>query len=315
MAEVFLARQTGLGGFDREVVIKRILPGLALDTSFVDMFLQEARLAARLSHPNVVQIFDVGKEMDQYFIVMEFVRGRDLNALLKASLRQKVPCPPATAAHIAADIARGLSAAHSYTDAAGKPQPIVHRDVSPHNVLISFHGHVKITDFGIAKAHDSSNVTPTSLLKGKVSYMAPEQLVNARQPPDPRSDIFALGLVLYQLLTLVHPYKKDSEVATFRSLMEEAPHAPSTIVPGLSPEIDRICNHALAKNPAARYQTAKELEEDLEKFIVSRGTAVSAFDVAQWLGSLPEMGPREAELPGVAAPAREGTAQTKVSKS
>nr|UXE44856.1 serine/threonine-protein kinase PknD [uncultured bacterium] len=314
MAEVFLARQTAVGGFDRNVVVKRILPGLAVDSNFVEMFLQEARLAARLSHPNIAQIFDVGVDAGQYYIVMEYVRGWDLNAVLKANATMAAPCPPRIAARIAADIAAGLHAAHSYTDAMGKPQPIIHRDVSPHNVLMSIDGHVKLTDFGIAKAADSSSLTPTSLLKGKTSYMAPEQIRSARTPPDPRADIFAAGLIFYQLLTRLHPFRRNTELATFKALMQEKAAPPSQLVRGIPQKLDIISARAMASEPADRYATASAFENDLADFIVSTGASVSAADVSRWIADQPLKG--EADAPAksaadVATVASDATPSTK----
>jgi eukaryotic-like serine/threonine-protein kinase len=292
MAEVFIAKQAGEGGFERQVVLKRILPGLSTDTEFVDMFLMEARLAARLSHPNVVQIFDVAKDAGQYFIVMELVQGWDLALMLRACIKRKQPFPPAIAARIAADVTRGLSAAHSYIDDKGKAQPIVHRDVSPHNVLVSAHGHVKLTDFGIAKAADSLSNTPTSLVKGKAPYLAPELVRDPNLEPDPRMDLFAAGLVLYQMLTLTHPFRRDNDMATFNALLAETQPPPSLVIPGLPKEIDRIAARALAKDPAQRYQSAAQFERDLEGFNVSIGATVTAADVARFISSIPELTPR-----------------------
>jgi eukaryotic-like serine/threonine-protein kinase len=287
MAEVFLARQTGVGGFDRQVVVKRILPGLAVDESFVAMFLTEAKLAARLSHPNVVQIFDVGEDNGQYFIVMEYVRGCDLNIVLKACVRANTPCPPPIAARLVADVARGLSAAHRHVDPDGKPQSIVHRDVSPHNVMVSSDGFVKLTDFGIAKAAGSVSVTPSAVLKGKAAYMAPELIQKVHAPADGRVDIFAAGLIFYQLVTLKHPFRRDSELDTFNALINQAAPPPSTLVTGVPASVDEICRHVLAKDPADRYATAQDFEQDLEAFITSTGTSAGTSDVAKWLTTIP----------------------------
>ncbi|MBK7861031.1 MAG: serine/threonine protein kinase [Archangiaceae bacterium] len=290
MAEVFLARQMGDGGFERAVVLKRILPGLVGDSGFVEMFLQEARLASRISHPNVVQIFDVGRENSQYFIVMELVSGWDLNAVLRASARHKRPFPPHLAARVVADITRALGAAYTYTDDAGKLTPIVHRDVSPHNVLISTQGHVKLSDFGIAKAGDSLSRTPTSLMKGKPAYLAPESVQTTHGQPDARVDLFAAGLIFYQLLTTVHPFRRDSDMATFEALLQYEPPPPSTVVRGLPPAVDAIVKLALAKDPNRRYQTAQQMERDLERVVAGSGT-VAAADVARWIKEMPELMP------------------------
>jgi hypothetical protein len=290
MAEVFLARQIGDGGFERAVVLKRILPGLVTDSGFVEMFLQEARLASRISHPNVVQIFDVGRENGQYFMVMELVSGWDLNAVLRASARLKRPFPPRLAARIVADIARGLGAAHSHTNDSGRLTPIIHRDVSPHNVLVSTQGHVKLTDFGIAKAAGSLSRTPTSMMKGKAAYLAPEAVQSTGVEVTPSVDLFAAGLILYQLLTLVHPFRRDSDMNTFEALLHHEPPPPSSIIKEVPPEIDAIVGLALAKHPDQRYQSAQQLERDLERVVAAAGT-VTANDVAAWIKGIPELMP------------------------
>lgn len=208
MAEVYLAQATGPEGFAKDVVIKVVRGFLSSDQQFIDMFINEARLSSRLNHANVVQIFDFGKHQQSYFIAMEYVRGTSLFDLRKRCRDRGIPFPPTLVAEIGAQVARGLQYAHSLSD-KGKPLGIVHRDVTPHNVLLSFDGAVKLTDFGIAKA--STTHTAPGVLKGKFAYMAPEQARG--EMVDSRTDIFALGVVLWEMLTGGRLFDGDSELA------------------------------------------------------------------------------------------------------
>ncbi|MBK7861055.1 MAG: serine/threonine protein kinase [Archangiaceae bacterium] len=286
MAEVFLARQHAMGGFEKQIVLKRILPGLAADASFRDMFLQEARLAARVSHPNVVQIFDVGQLDHTFFIIMEFVDGSDLNRLLRTAVRMRQPFPPHVAARIASDVCAGLWAAHSTVGAEGAPMPIIHRDVSPHNVLVSTLGNVKLSDFGIAKAFDSSDRTPSSTLKGKITYMAPEHAKPGDRVFDARSDIFPLGLILYEMLTLVHPFKRPTDYATMLAVLQEpvpdvrrqAPHAPEALA--------KVIARAMQRDPEKRYPTAQAMKQDLEQYLAGTHAPAGASEVAGFTNML-----------------------------
>lgn len=284
MAEVFLARQTGSAGFAKLVVVKKILPQLAVDRTFVDMFLQEARLASRISHPNVVQIYDLGEMAGSYFISMEYVRGWDLNTLLRRATDVDAPLPLGVAAHIVASICAGLQAAHSSVDEEGKSAPIIHRDVSPHNVLVSADGVVKLADFGVAKAINS-NRTPTTGIKGKLAYMAPEQFSAGPAALDCRIDIFPAGVVLYQLLTFRHPFQQETEFLTLKAVLEGAVPVPSVLRPDCPPELDAIVKRALAREPAERFRTAAEMQHELETFITKHGPARAA-ELAAWLGAL-----------------------------
>jgi tRNA A-37 threonylcarbamoyl transferase component Bud32 len=284
MAEVFLARQSALGGFEKLVVVKRILPHLANDELFVEMFLSEARIAARINHPNVVQILDVGREGSQYFIIMEYVTGSDLNSLLKRAAAAKLLCPVGVAGRIAASMAQGLEAAHSYRDESGAHRPVIHRDVSPHNVLVSTDGHVKLTDFGIAKAADSRTNTPTQVVKGKTLYLAPE-LLSGEGKATPLVDVFAAGVVLYQALTGVHPFRRESEPATVAAILIEEAAPPSKLRPDIPPALDAIVAQALAKQPAARFQSARQMAAALELFI-STQEPLSMEQLAAWVESV-----------------------------
>ncbi|MBK7861051.1 MAG: serine/threonine protein kinase [Archangiaceae bacterium] len=297
MAEVFLARQTARAGGEVEkiVVVKRILPGFAVDRGFVDMFLTEARRAAQVSHPNVVQIHEVGSEDEQFFIVMEYVAGLDLSTLLERAEQAGRPCPVPVAARIAAGIAAGLHAAHTSVDAHGAPQPIIHRDLGPHNVIVSRDGAVKVTDFGIARAAEVMMHTPTSLLKGNTPYIAPELIRGAGAGAiSPQNDVFAAGLVLYQLLTSQHPFQRDSELSTFAALIEEEAPPPSARRREAPVALDAIVARAIAKSRDHRYPDARALAVALEGSGVMAGDA----EVAAWVQALEQVGsPLEPEPP------------------
>ena len=199
MAQIYLARQQGLEGFEKLLVVKRILPHLAENEDFIKMFLDEARIAARLNHPNIVQIFNLGSQDDTFFIAMEYIHGEDVRRVWKRADQAGKDLPVPMVCRIIMDAAAGLDYAHKKTDQVGKPLGIVHRDISPQNILVTFEGGVKVVDFGIAKAADQATVTKSGVLKGKYSYMSPEQA--SGQKIDHRTDIFALGTVLYELLT------------------------------------------------------------------------------------------------------------------
>lgn len=265
MAEVFLAQLDGPGGFQKKVVIKRILPHLVRDSAFVSMFLQEAKVAARITHPNVVQIYEVGHDKSEFFIAMEYVRGFDLNALLQASIQHSKVVPIHIALRIAAGICGGLNAAHSWRDDSGKVAPIIHRDISPHNILVSLDGQIKVTDFGIARASDQQSNTPTVTIKGKLAYTAPELLRSTdKQTLTPQCDIFSVGVILFQLLTLVQPFRRETEMQTLYALLQQPMPMVETYRPDAPQEVSRVVAKALEREPGARYLTAKDMANDLE---------------------------------------------------
>src|SRR5688500_10673044 len=218
MAEVWLARQMGIEDFRRNVVLKRILPHLAEDVEFVQMFLNEAKIAARFTHPNIAQIYDLGAEAGSYFIAMEYVHGEDLGRIMRKAWSSGQWLTKPLAVRIISLACDGLYYAHTRADEHGRPLKVVHRDVSPQNILVSFDGSVKLVDFGIAKAADQASLTKSGAIKGKFAYMSPEQA--SGKPLDNRSDIFALGLVLYELLTGVRPIKRETELATLQAALE-----------------------------------------------------------------------------------------------
>jgi serine/threonine-protein kinase len=261
MAEILLGRLLGPSGFERPVVIKRILPHLAEQPAFVDMFLDEARLAARIQHKNVVQVHELGQQGQNLFLVMEYLEGENAAGIIRRSLVASRPLPVALCAYIVAEACAGLHAAHELTDANGHPLGLVHRDVSPQNIFVTYGGGVKVLDFGIAKAADRTAHTEVGQLKGKFEYMSPEQCRG--KPIDRRSDVFALGIVLYELLTQKRLYKRSTKLAVLEAVCRDPTPPPSTIVPGCPESLDRIAQRALAKLPDERYANAGDMRRDL----------------------------------------------------
>jgi serine/threonine protein kinase len=284
MAEVFLAKQAmGNSGDNRHVVVKRILPHLAEDPEFIQMFQNEARVAAKFSHPNIAQIYDYGEENGTYYIAMEFIHGEDLGRLMRKawSTGQWIARP--LAIRIVASACEGLYYAHTRKDEEGRALKVVHRDISPQNILISFDGSVKLVDFGIAKAADQASMTKSGAIKGKFAYMAPEQA--AGKPLDARTDVFAIGLVLYELLTGVRPLKRDSELATLQAALECAIDAPS-VVAEVPSELDDVVMRALAKAPDDRYKDARAFQMALEEFLISQRMVASSVQVSELMETL-----------------------------
>ena len=263
MAEVYLALSGELSGFRTLVVVKRILPHLSSNTEFVDMFFDEARIAARLDHPNIARIIEVGHEGDEYFLAMEVVQGRSLSALLRRARRhQHSPLSHAQSAYIVAQAAKGLGYAHELTDAYGNPLNVVHRDVSPQNILVSFGGAVKVIDFGVARAYGRVTETVPGGLKGKIQYMSPEQI--RAQPIDCRSDVYALGIVLWEALCGRRLYHRAGDIETMQAIVDKPVTPPSMIVP-TSARLERIVMQALEKDPANRFQNGSEMALALER--------------------------------------------------
>lgn len=269
MAEIFLAKQTGAEGFERDVVIKCMLEHFTQHREFVSMFLDEARLAARLHHPNIVQITELGVADDRYFICMEYLAGEDLEAVFAATQHtgQGVPIP--IAARIILSVLEGLEFAHGYQE-QGRPLELVHRDISPSNIFVTYQGTVKVLDFGIAKASSRMTQTQPGLLKGKWGYMSPEQ-ARGEQQLDARSDLFSLGVTFHELLTSRRVFERDTELGVLLALMDQPILPPSTHRPDVPPALDRIVMKALERNREDRYASAAEMRADLEEFL--RGTA------------------------------------------
>jgi serine/threonine protein kinase len=283
MAEVWLAKKTGIEGFERYLVVKRILPHLAEDPEFVQMFLNEAKIASRFNHPNIAQIYDLGETDGQYFIAMEFIQGEDLGRVMRRAWSTGQWIARHISLRMVADACAGLFYAHTRNDEQGRPLRVVHRDISPQNILISFDGSVKLVDFGIAKAADQVSMTKSGAIKGKFAYMAPEQA--AGKPLDARSDIFALGLVLYELVTGVRPLKRDSELATLQAALECKIDPPSMVaeIPG---ELDDIVMRALAKEPDDRYADAREFQRALEQHLLNSKELATSVEVSELMAAL-----------------------------
>jgi serine/threonine-protein kinase len=287
MAEIYLARQKSELGATRLCVVKQILPGLAGDPKFSDMLVHEAKLAARLSHANVVQVFDLGRADDRLFIAMEYVEGFDLNDLLGRCSRARVPLPFELAVHVVREALRGLDYAHRRMDDEGKPLGIVHRDVSPSNLLVSFEGEAKVCDFGIAHANDAlaegrSAHELDEAIRGKAGYMSPEHA--GGQPIDARSDVFAAGIVLWELASGRRLYRAGDGRD---SLLEQAKRGEVPALPahGL-PEAEQlraIAGKALAREPGDRYPSAAAMLRDLEVYAASARLMTSPLQLGDWL--------------------------------
>ena len=296
MAEIFKARIDGIGGFHRTIAIKRILPHLSANPEFVDMLVDEAKIAGLLSHANIVQILDLGAVEGQYYIAMEFVDGRDLGKLLDRCGRKGITLPVPHAVYVLLEILKGLDYAHNrQVQRGGKPVPlkIVHRDISPGNVLVSFQGEVKLTDFGIAKASVKALETMSGVIKGRFDFMSPEQA--SGQPADLRSDIFSAGILLYILLTGRHPFRQASELATVEAIRKGEFELPSTVNPDVPPALDAAVERALALNPDDRFSSAAAFKEALDKFFQDSGFIFSASTLGAFVrGLFPESDPKAA---------------------
>jgi serine/threonine-protein kinase len=300
MAEIFLAQLLGPEGFVKPVVLKRILPEYAASQEFIHMFLAEARLAARVSHPNVVQIFDLGTQDGTYFIAMEYVPGWDLATIAEAARERSRPMPIEVACRIASDVCAGLAAAHTLVDDAGRPMGVVHRDVSPHNVLISPQGSVKLTDFGIAKANGLREKTEPGALKGKIAYMSPEQI--EASDIDARSDIFAAGVLLHECLSNHQLFHRSTPSQTFMTILTGEIPALKKSRPDLPDALEAIVKRALARKRDERYQTAEEMKVAIDRFLVSFGKPATPGELSGYVRRLMEV----EEVPVSAVPTRPG---------
>jgi eukaryotic-like serine/threonine-protein kinase len=261
MAEILLGCISGPSGFRRPVVVKRILPHLAKVPEFRNMFLDEARIIARIHHENVVQVHELGSEGDALFLVMEYLDGESVGGLLRRLALRNERLPYWLAAHVIAEACAGLHSAHELTNESGVLLGLVHRDVSPQNVFVTYEGSVKLLDFGIAKVADKSSRTATGHVKGKFQYMSPEQCRG--EPLDRRSDVFALGAVLYELTTNTKAFKRATEHLTFLAICEEPIVLPSRVVENYPRSLEPVVMRALSKDPKKRYPTALEMRQAL----------------------------------------------------
>jgi len=284
MAEIYLARVAGVAGVERYVVMKRVLREHASDIHFLKMFLDEARLAAQLQHPNIAQVYDVGKLGDSYFFTMEYVHGDTVRAILHRAHELRRSPPLSCVLAIAAGAAAGLHHAHERIGIDGRPLGIVHRDVSPTNLMVGFDGSVKVVDFGVAKVADRVNETKSGAVKGKIGYLSPEQARG--QHLDRRSDLYALGIVMWEMLTVERLYKRGSDFEAMSAIITEPTPPPSSRRRDVPPEMDRLVLRALAKSPDERFQTAEELGEAIEAVAVQTSSPLSAASLSRFLREL-----------------------------
>jgi hypothetical protein len=284
MAEIYLARAVGIEGFEKLVVVKRILPQFAKHTQFVRMFLDEARIAATLHHPNIVQVYDIGLVRGSYFFAMEFLHGADLRRIMSALWLQKRRLPLEHGLGIVMGACAGLHYAHERLGFDGDPLNIVHRDVSPANVFVTFDGGVKLVDFGIAKATRRLTHTRQGGLKGKIRYMSPEQCAGA--PIDRRSDVFAAAVILWEITTGRRLWHGNSEFELMKAVVETEPPMPSSAEAGYPPLLEPIVMKGLRRRPEDRYQTAQELQGALEAYTREHRLAVSSITLGEFMREL-----------------------------
>lgn len=290
MAEVFKAMRTGVAGFEKILAVKRILPHLSYNKEFVEMFIAEAKLVAGLQHPNIVQIFDLGKIGGSYYIAMEYVDGTDLRTILRKLKERQLRMPLDLAVFVVSKVAAGLDHAHQRKDAEGRPIKIVHRDVSPQNILISYDGEVKLTDFGIAKAATKASTTEKGALRGKLMYMSPEQAWG--KPIDHRSDVFALGIVLYELITDQRPFLGSSDMSVLDRVRKGKVAPPSSLHPEIPARLEKVVMKALEKEPADRQRDAGTMHLELEAMLQESDPPAGAKDLARFVRILFERAER-----------------------
>ncbi|MBN8610501.1 MAG: serine/threonine protein kinase, partial [Deltaproteobacteria bacterium] len=283
MAEIFLGRENLSVGATRMLVIKRILPQVADDAAFVEMFLDEARLAIQLAHPNICHIYEFGEIEATYFIAMEWIHGAPLGKVIRRA-REGKHIAPELVVKILVQVAEALDYAHNARDSTGSPLNIVHRDVTPHNIMVSYSGQVKLLDFGIAKASSASTKTEAGVVKGKFAYMSPQQCLG--RDIDARSDVFALGICLYEALTGRSLYQRETDYETMKAVIEEPVPSIRSVRPELPMELDAIVQRALQKSVDERWQSAAQMQIALEDWLASTGRAVSAARVAQLMTDL-----------------------------
>jgi serine/threonine-protein kinase len=293
MAEVFKARTLGPAGFERDVVIKRILPAYGRDEDFVRMFVDEARILGLIHHPNVVQAFEFGEDDGTLFLALEYVNGPSLSRILRALRAANRRMPPAIAAYIAREICRALDCVHRLQDEKGAPLEVVHRDVTPSNIIVTPWGGVKLLDFGVAKFTSAARSTREGTVKGKPAYLAPEQLQG--KPIDGRVDLFALGIVMHEMLSLQHLFTGDSDLQTAKKIMEmRIPRlgAHRADVPG---ELERIVLRALERERHRRFDTAAEMARALDDFVV--GSKLHQDDVVAFIRQIEAISPLAHPMP------------------
>jgi hypothetical protein len=281
MAEVYLGKAVGAHGFEKVVAIKRILPSIAEDPDFQTMFVDEAKISASLSHTNIGQVFEFGELEGEHFLIMEFIAGKDIRSI-RARLAQRTEhMPVPMALYIASELCQALDYAHRRKNFDGTSMEIIHRDISPPNVLVSYEGEVKLIDFGIARAASRLHHTRAGKLKGKLAYMSPEQVEGSKL--DHRSDIFSCGTLLFEMLTHQRPFRGEGEIAVMQAIREAKPAPPSTINPDVPLAIDQIVAKALHREPEQRYQSAAELSDAIEDYFSRTRNQVVSHRVAEWM--------------------------------
>jgi serine/threonine protein kinase len=290
MAEIYLAEARGIEGFAKHVVLKCILPQYASSETFVRLFLNEARVSATLDHPNIAGVYDIGEVDGTYFFAMEYLHGEDLGHILRELVTRHARLPLEHALTIGTGVAAGLHAAHEKHGSDGRALGIVHRDVSPSNVVVTFDGGVKLVDFGVAKLTAEAESTRTGTIRGKVSYMSPEQCNN--DPVDRRSDIFSLGVLLYELTTMTRLFRAESDAATLKLVLETRVPRPISNQPDYPAELEAVLLRALARNRDERFGSARELQLALEEVARRLGVVTSAARLGEWMlgffGARPE---------------------------
>ncbi len=293
MAEIFLATQLGREGFQKPVILKRIHSSIYADPQFRNMFLDEAHISMGLSHSNIVQILDLGVGAGRYFLVLEAVDGWDLGRVLHRAATAGMPFPRDLGLHVAAEVCRALAYAHGKMDASGeRPLGIVHRDVSPQNILLSEQGEVKLTDFGIAKAMNKREHTGTGVVKGKVAFMSPEQALG--KPIDARSDLFAVGTVLYQLMTRVRPFEAATDLEVLLRVQHGEFKPAHVVAPDLPAEVSSIIARSMELDPDLRFQSADEMLAAIENVLRTVFRPVGQTELKRWLAGL---GARDGQAP------------------
>ncbi len=287
MATVYLAHAGGPGRFQKHVALKRIHAHLASRRDFVEMFHDEAAIAARISHPNVASVFDFGEENGVHYIAMEYLVGESLGRVLRACRKRKSidwSAHSLLVARIIADVCEGLHAAHELRDDGGELLDVVHRDVSPDNVFVTYDGVVKLVDFGVASAKNRLTHTTTGTLKGKHAYMAPELLSEGGF--DRRADLFSVGIVLWEALTLRRLFRRESEAKTLFAVVGDPIEPPSHLVPTMDPALDAIAMRALARDPTERYASGREISRDLRAYLLDQRADITAADIEVWVQEL-----------------------------
>ena len=278
MAEVFKGEAMSVQGFKKQVAIKRVLPHLAQNKNFISMFLDEARLGARLTHANIVTVFDIGAADNTFFIVMEFIDGCNLKAVIEEHRQQGRRIPVKEAVYIAIETCKGLSFAHEVQDDDGNDLHIVHRDISPPNILISKRGEVKVTDFGLAKATTQLEKTDPGVVKGKFSYLSPEAALG--ESVDMKTDVYATGIVLWEMLAGRRLYLGETDYQTVKLVQQSNVPSLSRINPEVDAELERVIGKALERDPTKRFQNARDFGDALAQYLFSRQLKVTSFDVA-----------------------------------